>query len=234
MPTQLTARLPVTLSLAAENAPNACVVSGETPLIQAFQSELEQADIACRLLHTSHAFHSSMMDPALETFRQEVSHIALSAPRIPIASTLTGDMLSDEEATSVDYWTNHLRGTVRFSTALQSLLTNPQHAFLEVGPRTTLSLLTRQHPQSRGRLALASLADRPSNERAAWLDAVGQLWSCGVDLSVDQLDHRQRKHRVRLPTYPFERKRHWIDAPPAIATVPAGNDIERCHASDTL
>ena len=217
---QLTARLPATLSLAAENAPNACVVSGETPLIQAFQAELEQADIACRLLHTSHAFHSSMMDPALEAFREEVSHIALSAPRIPIASTLTGDMLSDKEATSVEYWTSHLRGTVRFSTALQSLLTNSQHAFLEVGPRTTLSLLTRQHSQSRGRLVLASLADMPSNESAAWLDAVGQLWSSGVDLAVDQLDHRQRKHRVRLPTYPFERKRHWIDAPSAIASVP--------------
>ena len=217
---QLTARLPATLSLAAENAPNACVVSGETPLIQAFQAELEQAGIACRMLHTSHAFHSSMMDPALEAFQQEVSHIALSAPRIPIASTLTGDMLSDKEATSVDYWTRHLRGTVRFSTALQSLLANSQYAFLEAGPRTTLSLLTRQHPQSRGRLVLASLADMPSNERAAWLDAVGQLWSNGVDLAVDQLDQRQRKHRVRLPTYPFERKRHWIDAPSAIASVP--------------
>ena len=218
--TPLTARLPATLSLAAENAPNACVVSGETPLIQAFQAELEQAGIACRLLHTSHAFHSSMMDPALEAFQQEVSHIALSAPRIPIASTLTDDMLSDKDATSVDYWTRHLRGTVRFSTALQGLLAHSQHAFLEVGPRTTLSLLTRQHPQSRGRLALASLADMPSNERTAWLDAVGQLWSSGVDLAVDQLDHRQRKHRVRLPTYPFERKRHWIEAPPAVAAVP--------------
>ncbi|MBE1161959.1 amino acid adenylation domain-containing protein [Dyella sp. 7MK23] len=218
---QLAARLPATLSLAAENAPNACVVSGETPLIQAFQAELEQAGIACRLLHTSHAFHSSMMDPALAPFRQEVEHIALSAPRIPIASTLTGSLLSDDEATSADYWTRHLRGTVRFSTALQSLLAEPQHAFLEIGTRTTLSLLARQHTQSRGRVVLASLADSPSNERAAWLDAVGQLWSCGVDVAVGQLDRRQRKYRVRLPTYPFERKRHWIDAPLAAAVLPA-------------
>jgi acyl transferase domain-containing protein len=218
---QLAARLPPTLSLAAENAPNACVVSGETPLIQAFQAELEHAGIACRLLHTSHAFHSSMMDPALASFRQEVQHISLAAPRIPIASTLTGGMLADEEATSADYWTRHLRGTVRFSTALQGLLAEPQHAFLEVGPRTTLSTLARQHAQSRGRVVLASLADNPSSERAAWLDAVGQLWSCGIDVAVGQLDRRQRKHRVRLPTYPFERKRHWIDAPAAAAASPA-------------
>jgi amino acid adenylation domain-containing protein len=218
---QLATRLPATLSLAAENAPNACVVSGETPLIQAFQTELEQAGIACRLLHTSHAFHSAMMDPALAPFRQTVEQIALSAPRIPIASTLTGSMLRDDEATSADYWTRHLRGTVRFSTALQTLLAEPQHSLLEVGPRSTLSLLARQHAQSRGRIVLASLADSPSNERATWLDAVGQCWSCGVDIAVDQLDHRQRKQRVRLPTYPFERKRHWIDAPRASDAPPA-------------
>ncbi|HUA80350.1 MAG TPA: amino acid adenylation domain-containing protein, partial [Dyella sp.] len=217
---QLTARLPSTLSLAAENAPNACVVSGDTPSVQAFQAELEQTGIACRLLHTSHAFHSSMMDPALAPFRQEVEHIALSAPRIPIASTLTGEMLRNDEATSADYWTRHLRGTVRFSTALQHLLTDPQHAFVEVGPRTTLSLLARQHAQSRGRVVVASLADSPSSERAAWLDAIGQCWSWGVDVSVDQLDRRQRKFRVRLPTYPFERKRHWIDAPRACDALP--------------
>lgn len=217
---QLATRLPPTLSIAAENAPNACVVSGETLLIQAFQAELEQAGIACRLLHTSHAFHSSMMDPVLMPFRQEVERIALTAPRIPIASTLTGAMLGDAEATSSDYWAQHLRATVRFSTALQTLLAEPQHALLEVGPRTTLSLLARQHAQSRGKVVLATLADSPSNERAAWLDAIGQLWSYGVDVAVDRLDRRQRKHRVHLPTYPFERKRHWIDAPAASAAVP--------------
>jgi amino acid adenylation domain-containing protein len=222
---QLAARMPATLSLAAENAPNACVVSGETPLIQACQTELEQAGIACRLLHTSRAFHSSMMDSALEPFRHAVSAITLSAPRIPIASTLTGTMLSDHEATSVEYWTSHLRGTVRFSTALQNLLAEPQHVFLEVGPRATLSMLARQHSHSRGRLAWASLADSPSNERAAWLDAVGQLWSCGVDLAIDRLDQRQRRHRVRLPTYPFERRRHWIDAAPAVMPVAAVSNL---------
>lgn len=218
---QLATRLPATLSLAAENAPNACVVSGETSLVQAFQAELEQAGIACRLLHTSHAFHSSMMDPALAPFRQAVEQIALSAPRMPIASTLTGNMLNDDEATSAAYWTRHLRGTVRFSTALQTLLADSQHALLEVGPRTTLSLLARQQAQSRGRIVLASLADSPSNERATWLDAVGQCWSCGVAISVEQLDRRQRKQRVRLPTYPFERKRHWIDVPRATDAPPA-------------
>jgi amino acid adenylation domain-containing protein len=223
----LGARLPAGLSLAAENAPNACVVSGETHPVEAFQAELEHAGIACRLLCTSHAFHSAMMDPALEAFHQMVEQTPLARPTIPIASTLTGSWLSDADATSPDYWARHLRGTVRFSTALQGLLEQSQYAFLEVGPRATLSLLTRQHPQSRGRIALASLADAPANERAAWLDAVGQLWCIGAPVAVDTLDRRRHRRRVRLPTYPFERKRHWIDvqtqvAPPQVA-LPASN-----------
>jgi amino acid adenylation domain-containing protein len=211
---KLGARLLSGLSLAAENAPNACVVSGETPLVEAFQAELEKADIACRLLRTSHAFHSAMMDPALEAFRREVERTPLSAPAIPIASTLTGGPLGDADATSADYWTRHLRGTVRFSTALLGLLEQTQHAFLEVGPRTTLSLLLRQHPQGRGRSALSSLADAPTNERSAWLDAVGQLWCLGAPVTVEAIDHREHRRRVRLPTYPFERKRHWIEIQP--------------------
>ncbi|WP_426703027.1 amino acid adenylation domain-containing protein [Rhodanobacter sp. Col0626] len=211
---QLGARLPASLSLAAENAPNACVVSGETPLVEAFQAELEKAEVACRLLRTSHAFHSAMMDPALDAFRQEVERTPLSAARIPIASTLTGCLLGDADATSADYWTRHLRGTVRFSTALLSLLEQTQYAFLEVGPRTTLSALTRQHPQSRGRVALASLADAPANERSAWLEAIGQLWCLGTPVAVDAIDRREHRRRVRLPTYPFERKRHWIEIQP--------------------
>ena len=220
-PTQLAARLPASLSLAAENSPNACVVSGETDAIDAFRIELEQAGVACRLLQTSHAFHSAMMDPVLSSFRQEVEQITLSPAAIPIVSTLSGEPLSDVDAVSPDYWTRHLRGTVRFSTALRSLFDNPQHAFVEVGPRATLSLLARQHPQSRGRIVLASLADAPANERTAWLGTLGQLWCNGAAVAIDALDRRQRKHRVRLPTYPFERKRHWIEARPITVAAPA-------------
>ncbi|WP_266171995.1 polyketide synthase [Dyella subtropica] len=219
---QLAERLPSTLQIAAENAPNACVVSGETAIVGAFRTELESAGIASRLLHTSHAFHSAMMEPVLAPFRDEVAGIPLAAPSIPIVSTVTGALLSDGEATSIDYWTRQLRGTVRFSTALLSVLEGTQHAFLEVGPRIALATLARQHPQSRGRNVLSSLADTPENERAAWLDAAGRLWSLGTPLDVTALDHRQRKLHVRLPTYPFERKRYWIDAQTAVtSTAPA-------------
>ncbi|WP_201313966.1 polyketide synthase [Dyella sp. EPa41] len=221
---QLLPRLPGHLQLAAENSPTASVVSGEIGHVEAFRTQLEAEGVACRLLQTSHAFHSAMMDPVLEPFREEVLRVALSAPAIPIVSTLTGEPLRDEEAISPDYWTRHLRGTVRFSPALQRLLDQPTHIFLEVGPRNALTTLARQHAGSRPHLVVASVADAPAAERAAWIAAMGQLWCAGLPVAVCSLDRRQRRRRVRLPTYPFERKRHWVEAAaPAGVAAPAAN-----------
>jgi len=221
---QLLPRLPAHLQLAAENSPTASVISGEIDRVEAFRTQLDAEGIACRLLQTSHAFHSAMMDPVLEPFREEVLRVALSAPVIPIVSTLTGEPLGDNEATSPDYWTRHLRGTVRFSPALQRLLDQPSHIFLEVGPRNALTALARQHAGSRPHLVVSSIADAPAAERAAWVGAMGQLWCAGLPVAVCSLDRRQRRRRVRLPTYPFERKRHWVEATaPASVTAPAPN-----------
>ncbi|MGA8277613.1 MAG: aminotransferase class III-fold pyridoxal phosphate-dependent enzyme, partial [Rhodanobacteraceae bacterium] len=225
-------RLPASLSLAAVNAPNSCVVSGETQPIAVFQKELQAAGIASRLLHTSHAFHSAMMDEVLRPFEAEVARLPLAIPRIPIISTLTGARLSDAQATAPEYWARHLRGTMRFSTALQGLFDSPAHAFLEVGPRSSLTTLTRQHAQSRNRLVLASLADTPNGECSAWLQAAGRLWCAGAPLMTDALDHRRRKHRVRLPTYPFERKRCWIELQPSrTVTATMTRDDSTCPAA---
>jgi amino acid adenylation domain-containing protein len=224
---ELRARLPGALSLAAENAPNASVVSGATDDVEAFRLALDADGVACRALHTSHAFHSTMMDPVLAAFEAEVAAIRLSTPRLPIISTLTGLPLSDADATSPAYWARHLRQTVRFSPALLHALEDSTHAFLEVGPRTSLTLLARQHAQSRGRSIVASLSDGPADERAAWLAAAGSLWSAGAELRTDAFDHRDNRRRVRLPTYPFERKRHWIDArvPASVTAIAAATSI---------
>ncbi|KJV30439.1 aminotransferase class III-fold pyridoxal phosphate-dependent enzyme, partial [Luteibacter yeojuensis] len=209
---ELRARLPGALSLAAENAPNATVASGTHDEVEAFRRALDADGIACRLLHTSHAFHSAMMEPVLATFRAEVQGIALQAPRLPIISTATGLPLTADEATSADYWTHHLRDTVRFSPALLHALDTATHAFVEVGPRSSLTQLGRQHAQARGRTFMASLGDNAGEERAALLNAAGALWAAGVGVDVDAFDHRDNRRRVRLPTYPFERKRHWVEA----------------------
>ncbi|UPG92083.1 amino acid adenylation domain-containing protein [Luteibacter aegosomaticola] len=232
---ELRARLPGALSLAAENAPNATVASGTHADVDAFRAVLEADGVACRLLHTSHAFHSAMMDPALDAFRAEVGAIALHAPRLPIISTATGTPLTDAEALSADYWTRHLRDTVRFSPALLHALDEATHAFVEVGPRSSLTQLGRQHAQARGRTFIASLGDNAGEERAALLNAAGALWAAGVGVQVDAFDHRANRRRVRLPTYPFERKRHWVEARPAasVTAIAAGLPLSQPAAGET-
>ena len=218
----LEARLPADLSLAAENAPGACVVAGPLAAIARFQARLETEGTACRPLRTSHAFHSAMMDPVLAPFRAEVENVARQAPRLPLVSTATGDWLGAEEATSAAYWTEHLRRAVRFSIALGRVLDAPSRVLLEVGPRATLGTLARQHPAAqRGHIAtLASLSDTPATELASLRLAAGQLWCRGIAIDPAQFDRRTARRRVLLPTYPFERQRYWIDARVAEASTP--------------
>ncbi|RZL96372.1 MAG: amino acid adenylation domain-containing protein [Variovorax sp.] len=215
---ELLARLPAELSLAAENGPTACVAAGPAEAVEALRAALEADGIPARLLQTSHAFHSAMMAPAVAPFEALVRDVKLSAPSIPIHSTLTGRLLTAAEATDPHYWARHLRDTVRFSPAVRSVLAEvPNATFVEVGPRNTLATLVRQHASKAVPApAVALLADRPAEECGAWRLAAGRLWTQGVEIDLTKLDERARKLRVRLPTYPFERKRFWVE----IATAP--------------
>ncbi|QOW18806.1 amino acid adenylation domain-containing protein [Lysobacter ciconiae] len=225
---QLLPRLPGGLSLAAENAPAACVVSGPVDAIAAFQAELEGEAIACRLLETSHAFHSAMMDPVVEAFRAAMDGVELAPPMIPLVSTATGQWLDAKAAGSTAYWARHLREPVRFAAALECLLADQSdRVLLEVGPRAGLSRLSRQHPavKTQGIACIASLGDTPAAETASVRVAAGELWVKGAALDPARLDRRQRRQRVRLPTYPFQRTRHWVDA--AVSAPVASKGLER-------
>ncbi|WP_243708049.1 non-ribosomal peptide synthetase/type I polyketide synthase [Luteimonas arsenica] len=223
----LSPRLPAGVSLAAENGPGTCVVAGSHEDIAAFQQQLEGEGVACRALKTSHAFHSSLMDAAVAPFRAEVEALQRRAPSIPIVSTATGELLDDASAMSADYWARHLRDPVRFSTAIARVLETMQpRVLLECGPRNTLASLSRQQPllQKQRIGAIASLADSPGNEHAVLLEAFGQAWAQGAALRPEVLDRRGRRLRVRLPGYPFERKRHWVE--PRSHAAGADTDVE--------
>ncbi|RZA32261.1 MAG: acyltransferase domain-containing protein, partial [Lysobacteraceae bacterium] len=214
------ARLPDTLSLAAENAPGACVVAGPAEAIAAFQASLDADGIAHRALKTSHAFHSSMMDPVVKGFAAELAAIRRSPPTLPIVSTALGDWLGAEDAMSPDYWARHMREPVRFATALGRVLDRPGRALLEIGPRGSLSALARQHPglQQHRIAAIPSLADNAEAETLQLHGAVGQLWAQGIAIDPAPAQPGVVRRRLRLPTYPFERQRHWVE--PAIAALP--------------
>jgi amino acid adenylation domain-containing protein len=211
---QVSGRLPAGVEVAAVNGPRVTVVAGPTPAIEALAAELTAEGLAARVLQTSHAFHSPMMEPAVGAFASALAGVALRAPRLPIASTSTGTWLKDEEATSVEYWSRHLRRPVLFAAAAATLLADAGLVLLEVGPRTTLTTLARQQiPDAAlaGRRAVATLQDAAELEPAAVLEASGRLWELGVAVGEDPSDAPRR--RVCLPTYPFERKRFWVEAP---------------------
>jgi acyl transferase domain-containing protein len=207
-------RLSSELCIAAVNAPGLCVVSGPKEYISELQCEFEKENIGGRPLHTSHAFHSQMVDAAVDPFTECVGKVRLSPPAIPFVTNVTGDWIKVEEATDPEHWGRHIRATVRFADGIKRLWEDQTLILLEVGPRTTSTTLARQQAKNiEKQIAISSLGDTADNhgEWSAMLNAVGQLWSSGVAMDWAAFYEEEKRHRVPLPTYPFERKRFWVE-----------------------
>ena len=203
------------VQIAAINSPSSSVVSGSSDAIASVQNQLSSLGIECQLLHTSHAFHSVMMEPILEPFVQAVKKVKLNLPRIRFISNVTGSWITDEEATNPNYWGQHLRQTVRFSDGLSQLLQQFEGVFLEVGPGRTLSTLTTQHLQPGAKQqVLTSLrhVKEQQSDVSFLLQTLGRLWFSGVEIDWSGFYIHEQRYRLPLPTYPFERQRYWIDA----------------------
>jgi amino acid adenylation domain-containing protein len=209
--------LPQNLSLAAINSSMLCVVAGEDDKIKEFAQSLNALEIANNLLFTSHAFHSYMMEPILEVFEAEVRKVTINKPNMPIVSTVTGLWLKDEEAINPKYWSDHLRSTVRFANAADTLLKLEDPIFLEIGPGQTLTTLTKQQGTGKIIPAFTSLP-MPKNQASeynALLNTLGELWLKGIEPDWDAFYSLQKRQKVELPSYVFDRKLCWIDPPSA-------------------
>jgi acyl transferase domain-containing protein/thioesterase domain-containing protein/NAD(P)-dependent dehydrogenase (short-subunit alcohol dehydrogenase family) len=220
------------LSVAAVNAPQQCVVSGPRDAIEKFESDLGRRGVSFHRLHTSHAFHSRMMDPILEPFREHVRRIELKAPRIPYLSNVTGAWITPAEATNPEYWVRHLRSTVRFSDCLTELFGRKDRTLLEVGPGQTLATLAQQHP-GRNAKVYASMPhpQEKLSDAAHPRKILGQLWIGGQTVDWAALHSDETVRRIPLPTYPFERQRYWIEpgsdslaGKPEVISKPADQD----------
>jgi phthiocerol/phenolphthiocerol synthesis type-I polyketide synthase E len=211
---ELTPYLTDEVGLAAVNGPRSCVVSGPPEAVVTFREKLAANGAACRELKTSHAFHSTMMEPILTEFGGEVGRVRRQPAQIPIVSSLTGRLGTDEDWMSPSYWSAQLRRPVRFADAMGALLVDASRVFLEVGPGNTLTALARQHPAwQQNRVAIPSLSRKSED---GLLPAMGELWKVGVPIKWSALHPAPR--RVSLPTYPFQRQRYWIER--AAAAVP--------------
>jgi len=204
------------ISIAAVNAPGFTVLSGPDAAMEHLEKELEKEKVPARRLHTSHAFHSSMMDPILEQFEEAVSQIQLTRPSVPFVSTLTGDW-AGEDVTQPSYWSRQLRRPVRFADGMRTLLSsgdlaNKNPICIEAGPGNTLSTFSREIANGNAALCLQSLPgpDARRSDAEEMLNTLGQLWANGVGVDWEAFHRAERRSRVSLPTYPFERQTYWV------------------------
>jgi phthiocerol/phenolphthiocerol synthesis type-I polyketide synthase E len=196
------------IALAATNAPGLSVVSGTTEAIAGLQKRLKEDGVASRLLKTSHAFHSPMMQDAATQFRSVLADARFERPRIPLISNVTGTWMTDAQAVDPDYWMQHLLQPVRFEDGTRTLLSLPAPLFIEVGPGRTLGTLTVETAGGDARIvATLGDGDRTSEAEQA-LAAVGRYWQLNGKLDMPAFAGRRR---VALPAYPFQGERYWVE-----------------------
>ncbi|MEM1255610.1 MAG: SDR family NAD(P)-dependent oxidoreductase, partial [Cyanobacteria bacterium P01_H01_bin.21] len=207
------------LALAAVNSPTLSVISGSPEAIAQLEQQLTLLGVKHRRLHTSHGFHSAMMEPILDDFRLCLGKVAFNPPEIPYISNVTGTWVTASEVLNPEYWVTHLRQTVQFQSGIQELLQQPNLIFLEVGAGRTLSTLLRQQSQALSHLTILSSVRHPRDQQsdvAHLLNTLGQLWLVGVSVDWAGFYAHEQRQRTPLPPYPFERQRYWVD--PNLAT----------------
>ena len=210
------------MAIGSYNGPSLCVVAGPDDQVAELQKQLESNDIVCRHLHTSHAFHSPMMNEIVDPFADFVGQFELSTPQIPILSTVTGEWMTDAQATDPRYWAEHLRKPVRFSDAVLRMWDeesgDPGRILIELGPRRTLATLSKQHASDpKSQISIPTLSDNADNntEWHSMMSAVAQLWVAGASIDWSRLSSdgqpRRKARHVGLPTYAFQRKKYFIE-----------------------
>jgi len=214
------------LALAAVNGPAFCVVAGPEEPVAWLAAELGRAGATCRRLRAGHAFHSPMLEPALAAVQAVAARLPLAPPVIPFVSNSTGTWITDAEATDPRYWAEHMCRTVRFGAGLETLCRGQARALLEIGPGNSLTSIALQSDAAV--VACASLphtfdGQEPDADRAAAAGALGRLWLGGVEPDWQAFWAAEKRSRVPLPAYPFERTRYWIE-PPERQAAPSGND----------
>ncbi|MGY3053453.1 amino acid adenylation domain-containing protein [Pedobacter sp. UYEF25] len=208
--------IPNDIDIAAINSPKLFVLSGTREKISELSKVLTQNEIANNLLFTSHAFHSAMMDPIIDDFERIAKEVKLFPPHTPIISTVTGEYLTNEEATDSKYWANHLRKTVKFADAASFMLSEfSSPIFLEVGPGIVITTLINQTAATEKRQikSIASLADKKNNY-ASLLNSLGQLWAAGQSINWNNYFENNHKNFLNLPTYQFNRQSCWVNPEP--------------------
>jgi acyl transferase domain-containing protein len=207
--------LPEDLSISLINGPRLCVVAGPVAGVAQFEKSLSAKGILCRHVQNAHAFHSKMLDPIVKAFEEELKTVPLKEPVVPYISNVTGTWIRPGEATNSGYWAMHATRTARFSDALREVWQFKNPILMEAGPGRTLGVLAMQHPERNGGDPVVVSSIRHDYETQSdvefLLHAMGKLWFSGAEIKWENLHRGERRRRVPLPTYPFERQHHWLE-----------------------
>jgi thioester reductase-like protein len=209
---ELSAILPDSLSIAVINRPDMCVVSGPASEITALEQRLSAQGIWVRRLAISMAAHAPAVEEILPEFREVLRNVRFNPPAIPYISCITGSWITEEQATSVDYWVRHLREPVRFSQGIALLLRENFNTLLEVGPGHTLTAFARHAVEWRRQVAITTMraVDEPGDDLMFLLSAIGQFWIAGGKVNWQNFHSGEQRKRVSLPPYPFQRKSYTV------------------------
>jgi len=197
------------VSIAAVNGPHQTVISGQVDAVREAVAVFDRHGLRTTRLDVSHAFHSALMEPMLDEFEQVCRSIEMHAPVRPLVSSVDG-RLQDEELTSPAYWRSQVRGTVRFADGVAELERQGADVFLEIGPRPILVTAASQCIDAAGKAWLGSLR-RPGEDWRQMLDVLAELYTRGVEIDWQGFDADYARRKLDAPTYPFQRKRYWLD-----------------------
>ncbi|MBL8100976.1 MAG: amino acid adenylation domain-containing protein, partial [Anaerolineales bacterium] len=196
------------VSIAATNGPDNTVISGEKIAVQSIVDELTKLGISSKPLTVSHAFHSPLMDSILDKFESFARRIHFTNPQVPLISNITGEVLS--QIPDAAYWRNHIRAEVKFSAGMQALANSGIDTFIEIGPSPVLLGMGKYCLPDSKAAWLPSLRQN-QDEWQVILDSLGKLYVQGAEINWREFDHGYIRHRVVLPTYPFDRQHYWLE-----------------------
>jgi len=187
------------------------VLAGAQAAIDAVRAELDAAGIKARVVNAKHGFHSALMDPVLAPFEDALKALGLNAPQIPVISNVTGEPLTAEMAMDPEYWSLHVRSTVRFGSCMSYFEGEADTLFLELGPGRVLSHLAVASGAAADRVvSSAAMPDPEARDDAALAAAVGAAWEAGIEIDWAAYFAERAARRVALPGYPFDRERAWL------------------------
>ncbi|HYI00108.1 type I polyketide synthase, partial [Hyalangium sp.] len=198
------------VSIAGINGPEQVVISGRSSAVRAVMEAFTAKGVEARKLVVSHAFHSPLMDPMLEAFTRAAGRVKFEAPRIALASNVTGRRAEAAEMGRAEYWRRHVREPVRFSGCMETLRASGCDVFVEIGPGHTL-LRLGQRCLPEGSAAWVPSLQKDGEDLERMYRTLGELYVRGAPVNWKGFHEREPGRWVSLPTYPFQRERYWIE-----------------------